>query len=289
MNKVENNSKKNLNALRLGIFLVIVAIFLFSSISIVPAGHTGILVILGKVSETSLTEGLHFKPPIISQVVKMDTRVQKSEVSAASASKDLQAITSTIAVNYRVAGSTATKLYKEVGVGYESILISPAIQESVKAVTAKFTAEQVITERQIVSNQMLDALNEKVNRYGIFIEVYNVTDFQFSEEFNKAIEAKQTAQQQALKAEQDLTRIKIEATQQIEKAKAEAEAYRLKNIEITEKTLAMEYLQKWDGKLPVVSSESNGQILDISSLISNITTQSNQNLDKTEPVIEEGS
>ena len=260
MNKVENNSKKNLNALRLGIFLVIVAIFLFSSISIVPAGHTGILVILGKVSETSLTEGLHFKPPIISQVVKMDTRVQKSEVSAASASKDLQAITSTIAVNYRVAGSTATKLYKEVGVGYESILISPAIQESVKAVTAKFTAEQVITERQIVSNQMLDALNEKVNRYGISIEVFNVTDFQFSEEFNKAIEAKVTAVQLRDKAQNDLERIEIEAKQKMAQAVADQkyatpDMLALKQIEVNK--LAIE---RWNGVLPqyVMGDGTNG-------------------------------
>ena len=146
------------------------------------------------------------------------------------------------------------------------MLVNPAIQECVKSVTAQFTAEELITERQKVGELMRAALAEKIGPYGFDIEVFNITSFEFSEEFNAAIEAKQTAQQNALKAEQDLARIKVEAQQQIEQARAEAESYRLKNLEITQETLAMEWINKWDGRLPSVSSDGS-MLFDISDMI----------------------
>ena len=156
--------------------------------------------------------------PFITNVVKVDNRVLKTEVSSSSASKDLQTVNSTIALNYRIGRANSASIYQNIGTDFENVLINPAIQECVKSVTAQFTAEELITERQKVGDLMREALAEKSDPYGFDIEVFNITSFEFSEEFNAAIEAKQTAQQNALKAEQDLARIKVEAQQQIEQA-----------------------------------------------------------------------
>ena len=260
------NPKKVGKIVLIVVIILAAWIVLLNSFVVVPAGHTGVVMQFGAVSDTVLTEGLHLKVPFVTQVVQMDNRVLKTEVNSASASKDLQTVNSTIALNYRVDPLNSAELYKNVGVNFENVIINPAIQECVKAVTAKFTAEELITQRQIVGDQMKTLLQEKISTYGLDIEVFNIITFEFSEEFNAAIEAKQTAQQNALKAEQDLARIKVEAQQQIEQARAEAESYRLKNLEITETTLAMEWINKWDGKLPTVAGDSQ-MMLNISELL----------------------
>lgn len=236
-----------------------------ASVKIVPAGHTGVQVHLGSVSEEVLSEGMHFVTPFVTQVVNMDNRVLKSEAESTSASKDLQNVSSTIAVNYRLQQDSAASVFRNIGRDYEVKIIQPAILESVKAVTAQFTAEELVTERQNVSDLMKENLSQKISPYGISVELFNIISFDFSDEFNAAIEAKQTAQQNALKAEQDLRRVEIEAQQEVEKAKAEAESYRLKNQEITENTLKMAWIEKWDGKLPAVA-DGEGMILDLSDL-----------------------
>lgn len=250
------------------VVLLIVVIIGCGAFTTVRAGHTGVVVTFGKVSSSVLGEGLHLKIPFIQQVVQIDNRVQKAEVDCSSASKDLQTVTSTIALNYKVRNSSSADIYQNVGPDFESIIVSPAIQECVKAVTAKYTAEQLITERQSIGDQMKDLLGEKINGYGIDIEIFNIITFEFTDEYNAAIEAKQTAQQNALKAEQDLQRIKVEAEQTVAKAQAEAEAYRLKSEQITPQMIAMEYIDKWDGKLPAVAGgDSSSMLIDISQII----------------------
>lgn len=248
--------------------IAVVAIAFLAGVSFVtvPAGHTGVVLQFDAVTGEVMSEGLHFKIPFVNRVVIMDNRVLKTEVNCTSASKDLQNVSSTIALNYRVDRNNSAMLYQDVGVNYENVIINPAIQECVKAVTAKFTAEELVTQRQSVGDQMQTLLSEKISRYGLDIEVFNIISFDFSDEFNAAIEAKQTAQQNALKAEQDLARIKVEAEQKIAQAQAEAESYRLKNQEITEATLAMEWINKWDGKLPTVAGDSQ-MMLNISELL----------------------
>lgn len=234
---------------------VVVIGTVLSSMHQVPAGHTGVVTQFGAVQETVLSEGLHFTAPFITNVVTIDNRVLKAEVDCSSASKDLQTVSSTISVNYRIAPTKSAEVYKNIGSSYQEVIVIPAIQETVKAITAKYTAEELITERQSVGDQMRDLLSEKISSYGFNIEVFNVINFDFSAEFNAAIEAKQTAQQNALKAEQDLARIKIEGEQKIEQAKAEAEAYRLKSAEITDKMIQMEIVNKWNGELPKVVTD----------------------------------
>lgn len=236
---------------------------------------------LGKVSQNVLEEGLHFKAPFISQVIQVDNRVMKTEVQSNAASKDLQNIDSTVSVNYRVNKSASAEIYKNVGNDFTNVIVNPAIQECVKSIAAKYTAEQLITNRAAVSSEMEEAISEKINPYGMSIEVFNIVNFDFSEEFNKAIEAKQTAQQEALKAEQDLARIKVEAEQTIEKAKAEAEAYKLKNEQLTDTVIMMEFINKWNGELPKVTSDS-GMMFDVSSYIGASAGNKTDSAQKTE-------
>lgn len=258
------------------VVIAVIVIAVLNCFTVVTPGHSGVVVTLGDVSENVLSEGLHFKIPFIQQIVLVDNRVKKAEVSdASSASKDLQTVTSTIAVNYKVLNSYSAEIYQNVGMDYESLIITPAIQECVKAVTAKFTAEELITNRQNVSDQMMDLLNQKIGSYGIDVQIFNITGFEFTAEYNAAIEAKQTAQQNALKAEQDLQRIKVEAEQTVAKAEAEAEAYRLKSEQLTPEIIISNYIEKWDGKLPtVVSGDGGTMMIDLSALLEQMSGKS---------------
>lgn len=248
------------------IVIILAAVIGLNCFTVVRPGHSGVVVTLGKVSPSVLEEGLHFKAPFISQVEQIDNRVMKTEVQSNAASKDLQTIDSTVSVNYRVNKSASADIYKNVGSDFADVIVNPAIQECVKSVAAKYTAEELITKRTLVSAEMEEAISEKINPYGMSIAVFNIINFDFTEEFNKAIEAKQTAQQEALKAEQDLARIKVEAEQTVEKAKAEAEAYKLKNEQLTDTVIMMEFIDKWNGELPQVVSDT-GTIFDVSSYI----------------------
>lgn len=253
------------------IIIFVLLIVLLNSFTTVKAGHSGVVTTFGKVSDGVLSEGLHFKIPFIQQIILVDNRVQKAEASCSSASKDLQTVSSTIAVNYKVLNGYSASVYKNIGMDYEAVIITPAIQECVKAVTAKFTAEELITNRQNVGDQMMELLKEKIGEYGIEIQIFNITAFDFTDEYNAAIEAKQTAQQNALKAQQDLQRIKVEAEQTIAKAQAEAEAYRLKSEQLTPEILISNYIEKWDGKLPtMVSGDGGNMMIDISELLKGV-------------------
>lgn len=265
-NVIEVGGKKVGRIVGTVIGILAVIIIAANSFTTVDAGHSGVVKTFGKVSETVLSEGLHFKVPFIQEIVKIDNRVKVAEVACTSASKDLQNVSSTIALNYNVRSSASAEIYRNVGPDYEAIIINPAIQECVKAVTAKFTAEELITNRQSVGDEKMALLGEKISPFGLELKIFNIISFDFSAEFNAAIEAKQTAQQNALKAQQDLQRIKVEAQQKVEQAKAEAEAYRLKSQEITPQMLQMEYINKWNGQLPTVVSDGTS-LFDFTSMI----------------------
>lgn len=240
----------------------------FSSFTVVPAGHTGVVSRFGAVQEGILTEGLHLKIPFVESVTTIDNRVNVVETSFTAASKDLQTVTGAVSVNYRISPDSSAKVYRNFGLSVESTLVVPAVPECIKAVTARYSAEELITMRQTVSDEIKESIDEKIRPYGLYVEVFNITDFSFSEEFNAAIEAKQTAQQNALKAEQDLQRVKIEAEQEIEQAKAEAESYRLKNEQLTDMILLSDWIEKWDGHLPTVTGgDGSSMMLDISRLL----------------------
>lgn len=260
------NQKKFGKYIPIGIVVIFVIIAALSAFVIVPAGHTGVSTSFGAVDNKVMAEGLNFKIPFVQNVIQVDNRVTKVEVPFTTASKDLQTVTGSVSVNYRISPDSSALVYKNFGLSVQETLVVPAIPECIKAVTAQYSAEELITERQTVSVKIKEAISEKIQSYGLYIEVLNMTDFNFSDEFNNAIEAKQTAQQNALKAEQDLVRIKIEAQQKIEQARAEAESYKLKNQEITDNTLMNDWIEKWDGKLPQVASDGS-YVFDISKML----------------------
>ncbi len=237
-----------------------------NSLHAVPAGHTGVVTRFGAVDDAVLGEGLHVVAPFVTRVIDMNNQVTKAEVLSASASKDLQTVNSTVALNYRIDAPSAASVYRNIGVNYENVVVIPAIQEAVKSVMAQYTAEELITMRQTVGAEMQEEISGKLAPYGFSTQSVNIVDFQFSDEFNAAIEAKQTAQQNALKAEQDLARVKVEAEQKITEAQAEAESYRLKSQELTDEMIKMEFIDKWDGKLPVVVSDGQS-LFSIDSLL----------------------
>jgi len=229
----------------------------------ISAGERGILLTFGKPSMDSIGEGLHFKIPIAQTVKKMEVRTQKVEVGADSASKDLQNVETTIALNYHLMTESVPKLYQEIGKDYRERIIDPAIQESVKAITAKFTAEELISRRPEVRQGIQEELRKRLEKYYIMVDDFNIVNFQFSEEFDKAIESKVTAEQLKLKAEMDLERIKVEKEQTIARAQAEAESLRLQKQEITPDLIKLRQIEvqrlaieKWDGKMPQVTGSA---------------------------------
>lgn len=243
-----------------GFVAVAVLIVGFSSITTVASGYRGVVLQLGAVKQTVFDEGFHFKLPFIQNVQPIEVRVQKEESEQTAASKDLQMVTTKVAVNFSLEPNTVNKLYQEVGMDYKSRVVEPAIAEALKAITAQYTAEELITKRPEVSAQVKEMLANKLTKYYMKLEDINIKEFAFSEEFNKAIESKQTAEQNALKAERDLERIKIEAEQQVTQAKAEAEALRLKKQEVTTELIQLKQIEvqekaltKWDGRLPSVT------------------------------------
>ncbi|MGG3885871.1 prohibitin family protein [Brevibacillus panacihumi] len=240
--------------------IAVIALLGTQSFAIISAGHSGIVLQLGAVQPKVLQEGLHFKIPFIQTVIPIEVRVQKSETSQTSASRDLQTVSTTIAVNHHLDANSVNKLYQQVGLDYNTRIVDPAIAEALKAVTAQYTAEELISKRSEVSGKVKDLLTTKLSTYYIVLDEINIREFTFSEEFNRAIESKQIAEQQALKSKLDLERIKIEKEQEITKAQAQAEALRLQKQEVTPELIQLrqieaqlEAIRKWDGKMPNVT------------------------------------
>jgi len=167
----------------------------------------------------------------------------------------LQNVETIIALNFHLNQEQVPKLYQEVGKDYIERIINPAIQEAVKAVQAKFTAEELVSRRTEVRNGIQDVLTERLTKYYIIVDDFNIVNFQFSAEFDNAIEAKVTAEQQKLKAEMDLERIIIEKEQKITQAEAEAESIRIQSLALQQNKdiLQLRAIEKWDGVLPVVT------------------------------------
>ena len=255
------NEKKSMNIPKKAIAIVIAAlaviIVLFNSITIVDAGHTGVINTLGNVSENVLQEGIHLKIPFIQTIIKMDNRIVKLEVETEAFSKDLQTVETRLAINYRVSKDKSYAIYKNVGSDYETILVNPAVNEVLKAITAKYTAEESVANRSLISQGLIEELNNKLNKNGIYVEDVNIINFEFSEAYIAAIEEKQVAEQRLLKA-------KTEKEEAIVKAEAEAETLRIQseaqakanNIlskSLNENLIRYEMMKKWNGELPMVT------------------------------------
>ncbi|MBQ6146314.1 MAG: prohibitin family protein [Clostridia bacterium] len=274
--KAGNFSPFKLVGLILAVILVVA--FISASYVVIPAGHTGVALTFGKVEDTVLQEGLHFKVPFVQKIAVMDNRIVKLDVNTEAFSKDLQTITTVVAVNYHVGKENSQTVYKNVGLNFEEVLITPAVNEVLKAVTAKYTAVELVSSRAEVSMLLDDGLNEKLNGYGIFINELNIINWDFSEEYINAVEAKQVAEQNLIKTrteqEQALVIANPEAQKRVIAAEAEAneikvlaeanaESNRIITESISELLIKYQTVAKWDGKLPTVMSGSDNMLIDI--------------------------
>lgn len=265
----------------IAIIVLIISFFWWLFFS-VDAGERAVLITLGKVSSKSYSNGFFWKMPFISNVVKYDIRNQKVEATSIASSKDMQEITTILAINYTLDATKIPDIYQNIGKKdiIEANIITPSIQETVKAVFAKYTAEGLIKNRLEASANIKKDLIAKYEKHGIKLIDVNVINFQFSEIFSKAIESKATAEQEALIEKNNLEKVKYKAQQGIEEAKglaetvrinAEAEAEKIRiNAEAIKKQggsdyIQLEFIKKWNGELPKVAS--NGNILNVGDIL----------------------
>lgn len=222
----------------------------------VTSGQRAIVFRFGQIKAVE-SEGLHFKVPFMDSTLLVDVRTLKAESPAEAGTRDLQRVSTKVALNYHLDANVLKDTYSRVGLDVESKVIDPRIQEVVKAVVARYSAEDLLAKREEVKQEVEASLRSQLAGYNIAVEAIQITNFQFSAAFDHAIEAKQTAEQNALKAKNDLERIKIEADQKVAMAKAEAETIRIQAEAIRAQGGA-EYVQlkaieKWNGELPQVS------------------------------------
>lgn len=247
---------------RRAIFVVIglVVLWNLAPIAIVPTGYRGVLTTFGKPNEAVFDPGIHFVVPLAQTMHLMDVRIQKGEGDGDAASRDLQSVHTKIAINYHLRPASTVSAFRDIGpstdIAAERIIL-PAAQEAVKAVTARFTAEELISRRTEVRDGIVLLLKEKMQRHGLELDEFAIVNFAFSRTFTEAIEAKVKAEQEKLKAERDLQRIEVEARQKVASAKAEAESLALQRQQVTSELLQLrkienerEAIRKWDGKLP---------------------------------------
>jgi regulator of protease activity HflC (stomatin/prohibitin superfamily) len=254
----------------IGGFLVVAGVIVNSAV-IVPAGHRGVLLQWGA-AVRSLDEGFHLVVPVMNQVVQLEVRTQKEESQATAASRDLQNVTTSLALNFRVDAGRVVELYRDVGGDYKARVIDPAVQESLKTVTAKYTAEELIKFRPKVKAEVEEEITRRLANYNLLVEPsgLSITNFAFSEEFNRAIEAKQVAQQQAEQQRYVLQKAELEkqtavmiAQGKSEAAKLNAEALKVQGGSLV---ISREWIEKWDGRLPSVYG-GEGMIIDLGSLM----------------------
>lgn len=255
---------------------MLLVLLLFKPWVQIDAGERGIVLNFGAVQDKVLDEGMHFRIPIMQRIAKMNVQVQKAVTDASSASSDLQDVTLSVALNYHVIPDKANVVYQTIGVEFKERVIDPAIQEVTKAVSAKYSAEELITKRPAVSTAMKEALTERLMASNIAVDAVSIVNFNFSKVFMDAIEAKQTAEQHALKAKRDLDRIKIEAEQKIAAATAEAEALRLQRVSISPDLIELrkieanlKAIEKWNGILPQVTGGGTVPFIGVDNLQKN--------------------
>ncbi len=283
------------NGVAIAIIVFVLAVLAAQSFTRVPVGSTGIMVTFGRVQDGStLSEGLHFHLPFVQEIISLDNRVQKLELNTEAFSKDIQTISAKLAVNYRLRPEKSFSVYKTHGTMFEQNIIIPATHEVLKSVSAQYTAEELISKRAESSDKMRDELDAKLTDMGITVTDFNIIDFDFSEDFINAVEAKQVAEQLKKKAaienetaiaqaerekqvaikqaEASAEQVRIEAEAQANAVKlaAEAEAFRLDSIggNLTDLTILNTIAENWDGKLPAVLGSELSGLLDFRGLLS---------------------
>lgn len=247
--------------------LLFLGINLFGCFATVKTGEIGIKTRFGKITNTYLSEGVNFKLPF-EKIETVDIKVQKYENEEAleTSTKDMQIVTGIkVVVNFQVEGGQAVELYRNVGSNYKETVLEPSIQETIKSVMSKYTAEELVTKRSDVAIDIQNTLNGRTSKYGINIVSININNFDFSKAYNESIERKAVAEQNALTAQQELETTKVEAEKKKIEAQAEADANKIKEKSLTDKIIQQQFIEKWNGELPKVTNGNN--IFDISNLL----------------------
>ncbi len=238
----------------IGLVILFIIWFLIFCFRTVGAGQVGIVTRFGEVNRVE-TSGVAIKLPWpIEKLEKMETRVQKEEQDATAATSDLQDVNAKLALNYALDNDTALRVYKELGKDYKNRVITPAVQESFKSAASGYTAQQLVTERSEVKGKAYEVIKDRLDKYGIRTVDLNIVNFQFSSEFNAAIESVQVANQNVAKAKQELETTKVEAQKQIEAAQGASEAQRLQQQTLTPLILQKQAIEKWNGVLPTTNA-----------------------------------
>lgn len=249
-------------------FSLFIASILFSSFTVISAGHTGVQITFGEVNMNPLSEGVHFVNPL-SSIKDVDVRLQKAKLDGASAgTKDLQQVHTDIVVQYRLSAAKVPHIYKEFGLNVDDKVLGPGINEAFKSVTGHYTSEELITKRDEVSLAITEHLRTKMAPFNIDVSGVSLVNFGFSVEYQKAIEAKVIATQAKLKAEQDLARIEVEAKSRVAQAEGEAKAISIQAQAIQsnggQNYVQLQWIEKWNGQLPsTVLNGSNGMMLNM--------------------------
>lgn len=267
----ENKSNIKIFAWVVGIIIALFVVFAIAPFKIIGAGERGVVLRWGAVERT-MPEGFNWKVPIMESVKVLNVKTQKEQVPASSASADLQEVATEIALNYHLDATKVGELWGNIGAEWKSVIIDPAIQEAVKAATAKYTAEELITKRAIVKDEIKIALTERLRIDYIIVDEVSITSFDFSPSFNAAIETKVTAEQSALAAKNKLEQVKFEAEQRISQAKGEAEAIKIQVQAIQsqggEDYVKLQWIKAWQeggAKVPnfITSDKAGGFIMNL--------------------------
>lgn len=250
----------------------LIVIYLLAPFSIVPSGYRGVITTFGKPSEEVYGEGLTLRWPLIQRMHLVNVSIQKGEGEGNAASRDLQSVHTKVAINYHIDPKRAVYVFRELRNEPGERIIVPSVHEAVKAVTANFTAEELIARRAEVRNNIVANLQTRMNRHGIVVDEFSIVDFRFSKTFDEAIEAKTTADQLKMKADRDLERMVVEARQKVERAKAEAASLALQRQEVTPELLRLreienqaKAIEKWDGQLPQTVAGGAVPFIDIAA------------------------
>ena len=259
-----------------GIAVVIGVLVFATCTATVETGYTGIVTTFGKVEDVTLEAGLHFKSPF-QRIIAMDNREQKTSFTTEAFSSDIQQVNIIGSINYAINKTTAMNLYKEVGTDYFNKLVYPRMLEITKGVFSKYSAENLVANREKLSESIRDGLYEELRDYGINVISLSIENLDFTDAFTDAVEAKQVAAQRKLQAEIEQAQMTMETQQQAErqrinaeaeanvlKINADADAYATKirseaeseaNKKIaeslTENLIRFNEVKNWDGKLPV--------------------------------------
>jgi prohibitin 1 len=234
--------------------ILLIAYLLLKPFATINAGERGVVMVFGKVQDTVLDEGIHFKFPLVTSVKSVNVRVQKTDIEVTAGTKDLQTLNVALALNWHIDPTQVNTVFQRLGSEEQIVdqIIKPAITEVLKAATPKRTAEEILKQRAVLKNEIDAQIKRRLLTYGVIVDDASLTNISFSADFTKSIEAKQIAEQEAKQAEYTALKAIKEAEAEVNRAKGQAEAQRLLRQTLTPELLQKQAIEKWNGQFPTV-------------------------------------